>query len=159
MHRSPGITASALLALSLSACGGQAESITESVTATTTRIATITSTPSSASETTIPEPESINTQSDPVEVADTPPTTLPGGARFDPHSGDGYGPEQELPPLCVRFPNDYKCDGGPIAPTVQDQSWPDNDPIAPLMDCFAAGGTEETCGHLRPEGLTGTAVD
>lgn len=31
MHRSPGITASALLALSLSACGGQAESITESV--------------------------------------------------------------------------------------------------------------------------------
>jgi hypothetical protein len=23
---------------------------------------------------------------------------------FDPHSADGYGPSQPLPPLCVRFP-------------------------------------------------------
>jgi hypothetical protein len=23
---------------------------------------------------------------------------------FDPNSGDGYGPNQPLPPLCVRFP-------------------------------------------------------
>ncbi len=28
---------------------------------------------------------------------------------FDPDSGDGYGPNQPLPPLCVRFPDDYDC--------------------------------------------------
>ncbi len=28
---------------------------------------------------------------------------------FDPNSGDGYGPNQPLPPLCVRFPQDYQC--------------------------------------------------
>ena len=26
---------------------------------------------------------------------------------FDPNSGDGYGPNQKLPPLCARFPSDY----------------------------------------------------
>ena len=28
---------------------------------------------------------------------------------FDPNSGDGYGPNQPLPPLCVRFPQQYQC--------------------------------------------------
>ncbi len=28
---------------------------------------------------------------------------------FDPDSADGYGPNQELPPLCVRFPDNYDC--------------------------------------------------
>jgi hypothetical protein len=28
---------------------------------------------------------------------------------FDPDSGDGYGPNQQLPPLCVRFPDQYTC--------------------------------------------------
>lgn len=28
---------------------------------------------------------------------------------FDPNSGDGYGPNQPLPPLCVRFPDQYTC--------------------------------------------------
>lgn len=28
---------------------------------------------------------------------------------FDPDSGDGYGPNQPLPPLCVRFPDQYTC--------------------------------------------------
>lgn len=28
---------------------------------------------------------------------------------FDPDSGDGYGPNQPLPPLCVRFPDQYNC--------------------------------------------------
>jgi hypothetical protein len=33
---------------------------------------------------------------------------------FDPHSGDGYG-NQPLPPLCVRFPDQFICptDGPP----------------------------------------------
>jgi len=31
------------------------------------------------------------------------------------NSGDGYGPNQRLPPLCVRFPDQYTCptDGPP----------------------------------------------
>jgi hypothetical protein len=28
---------------------------------------------------------------------------------FDPNSADGYGPNQPLPPLCVRFPDQYNC--------------------------------------------------
>jgi hypothetical protein len=34
---------------------------------------------------------------------------------FDPNSADGYGPNQPLPPLCVRFPDQYTCptDGPP----------------------------------------------
>jgi hypothetical protein len=34
---------------------------------------------------------------------------------FDPNSADGYGPNQPLPPLCVRFPDQYICptDGPP----------------------------------------------
>ena len=28
---------------------------------------------------------------------------------FDPNSADGYGPNQELPPLCVRFPGQFPC--------------------------------------------------
>jgi hypothetical protein len=28
---------------------------------------------------------------------------------YDPDSGDGYGPNQPLPPLCVRFPDQYSC--------------------------------------------------
>lgn len=28
---------------------------------------------------------------------------------FDPNSADGYGPNQLLPPLCVRFPSQYQC--------------------------------------------------
>jgi hypothetical protein len=28
---------------------------------------------------------------------------------FDPNSGDGYGPNQPLPPLCIRFPDQYPC--------------------------------------------------
>jgi hypothetical protein len=31
---------------------------------------------------------------------------------FDPNSADGYGGMQLMPPLCVRFPNDYPtCNG------------------------------------------------
>ena len=34
---------------------------------------------------------------------------------FDPTSADGYGPNQPLPPKCVRFPDQYTCptDGPP----------------------------------------------
>ena len=34
---------------------------------------------------------------------------------FDPNSADGYGPNQPLPLLCVRFPDQYTCptDGPP----------------------------------------------
>lgn len=34
---------------------------------------------------------------------------------FDPNSADGYGPNQPFPPLCVRFPDQYRCptDGPP----------------------------------------------
>jgi hypothetical protein len=34
---------------------------------------------------------------------------------FDPNSADGYGPNQPLPPFCVRFPYQYTCptDGPP----------------------------------------------
>jgi len=34
---------------------------------------------------------------------------------FDPNSADGYGPNQPLPPKCVRFPDQYTCptDGPP----------------------------------------------
>ena len=34
---------------------------------------------------------------------------------FDPSSADGYGGNQPLPPLCVRFPDQYTCptDGPP----------------------------------------------
>jgi hypothetical protein len=34
---------------------------------------------------------------------------------FDPSSADGYGPNQPLPPKCVRFPDQYTCptDGPP----------------------------------------------
>jgi hypothetical protein len=34
---------------------------------------------------------------------------------FDPNSADGYGSNQPLPPLCVRFPDQYTCptDGPP----------------------------------------------
>ena len=28
---------------------------------------------------------------------------------FDPNSADGYGPNQEIPPFCVRFPSDTQC--------------------------------------------------
>lgn len=28
---------------------------------------------------------------------------------FDPNSADGYGPNQPLPPKCVRFPDQYQC--------------------------------------------------
>jgi hypothetical protein len=28
---------------------------------------------------------------------------------FDPNSADGYGPTQLVPPLCVRFPDQYDC--------------------------------------------------
>ena len=28
---------------------------------------------------------------------------------FDPNSADGYGPNQEIPPFCVRFPSDPQC--------------------------------------------------
>ena len=28
---------------------------------------------------------------------------------YDPNSADGYGPNQPLPPLCVRFPDKYTC--------------------------------------------------
>jgi hypothetical protein len=28
---------------------------------------------------------------------------------FDPNSADGYGPNQPLPPLCVRFADQYSC--------------------------------------------------
>ena len=28
---------------------------------------------------------------------------------YDPNSADGYGPNQPLPPLCVRFPDQYTC--------------------------------------------------
>jgi hypothetical protein len=28
---------------------------------------------------------------------------------FDPNSADGYGPNQPLPPLCIRFPDEYTC--------------------------------------------------
>jgi hypothetical protein len=28
---------------------------------------------------------------------------------FDPNSADGYGPNQPLPPLCIRFPDQYSC--------------------------------------------------
>lgn len=30
---------------------------------------------------------------------------------FDPNSADGYGPTQLVPPLCVRFPDQYDCAG------------------------------------------------
>jgi hypothetical protein len=34
---------------------------------------------------------------------------------FDPSSADGYGPNQPLPPKCIRFPDQYTCpsDGPP----------------------------------------------
>jgi hypothetical protein len=34
---------------------------------------------------------------------------------LDPHSADGYGPNQPLPPKCARFPDQYNCpiDGPP----------------------------------------------
>ncbi|WFN94191.1 hypothetical protein [Gordonia sihwensis] len=44
-----------------------------------------------------PAPEPAPTE----ESADAPPAT------FDPDSGDGYGPNQKLPPLCERFPDEY----------------------------------------------------
>ncbi|MGO9031839.1 protein kinase domain-containing protein [Mycobacterium sp.] len=31
---------------------------------------------------------------------------------FDPDSADGYGPNQPLPPLCIRFPSQYSCPTG-----------------------------------------------
>jgi hypothetical protein len=44
--------------------------------------------------------------------------TCVGGAwihtvpTFDPSSADGYGPNQPLPPLCIRFPDQYSCPTG-----------------------------------------------
>ena len=35
---------------------------------------------------------------------DLPMTYTP---TYNPNSGDGYGPSQQLPPLCVRFPSEY----------------------------------------------------
>ncbi|MBE7338091.1 membrane lipoprotein lipid attachment site-containing protein [Corynebacterium aurimucosum] len=35
---------------------------------------------------------------------DIPMTYTP---TYDPNSGDGYGPDQQLPPLCQRFPSEY----------------------------------------------------
>ncbi|WJR31919.1 hypothetical protein P3F83_15210 [Mycobacteroides immunogenum] len=32
--------------------------------------------------------------------------------EFDAKSADGYGPEQPLPPLCIRFPGQYPCPSG-----------------------------------------------
>lgn len=28
---------------------------------------------------------------------------------FDPNSADGIGPNQPMPPLCIRFPDQYNC--------------------------------------------------
>lgn len=30
----------------------------------------------------------------------------------DPNSADGYGPNQQVPPLCIRFPAQYSCPAG-----------------------------------------------
>ena len=35
----------------------------------------------------------------------------PVSPTFDPNSADGYGPNQPLPPFCVRFPNEPQCNG------------------------------------------------
>lgn len=82
-----------------------------------------------ANPTTVPTTEV--TEPTPAQTTDTPApqcndgAVIPGGngsystcqggqwvsvqPTYDPNSGDGYGPNQPLPPLCVRFPDQYQC--------------------------------------------------
>ncbi|AHI21720.1 hypothetical protein [Corynebacterium vitaeruminis] len=65
-----------------------------------------------SSPVTIPEVEPLGSLDDnPTPTRTTPTRTAPTAASptFNPDSADGYGPDQELPPLCVRFPDQYKC--------------------------------------------------
>ncbi len=83
----------------------------------------------------------------------------PARTTFDPNSADGYGPGQQLPPLCERFPGQYDCDGNPIAPATpsecigfgcspeQDAELAriEHDTTAQFWECMNAGGTQESC--------------
>jgi hypothetical protein len=88
---------------------------------------------------TVADPASANEPAPPTVAPPLPPASVPtcgdgaikpdgGGAdgyftcvggqwahtvpTFDPNSADGYGPNQPLPPKCIRFPGQYSCPTG-----------------------------------------------
>lgn len=98
------------LPLVLSACQSEgspapAESTTSTSSSVTSSSSSVTS---SSVESTSEEPTQVDQEP---EDAPAPVEETPAGPTFDPNSADGYGPNQQLPPLCERFPNDPDCGG------------------------------------------------
>jgi hypothetical protein len=112
-------------------CGS--EGVAYQVPFVATRIADV------PSAVTVADPASANEPAPPPAAPPPPPASVPtcndgaikpdgGGAdsyytcvgghwvltvpTFDPNSADGYGPNQPLPPLCIRFPGQYSCPTG-----------------------------------------------
>lgn len=157
--------AAALLTAGCSSTGddaGPAPSTTSSAVSSTSSTSAPTTSSSAASSTALPastytEPE----QPVPAPAEQPSPVAqVPESPTFDPNSADGYGPSQELPPLCERFPGQYDCDGNPIpqqpAPgecvgfgcsPEQDAELAEVEGNATTLfwECMQAGGTEETC--------------
>lgn len=116
---------------------------------------------SSSQEPTMVEPTTQAEAPAPAPAGQVPPVEqAPAASTFDPNSGDGYGPGQELPPLCERFPGQFDCNGNPIpqAPAPgecvgfgcspeQDAELAELEGNATTLfwECMQAGGTEETC--------------
>ncbi|MGV3159824.1 hypothetical protein ACEE23_01815 [Corynebacterium sp. 32222D000AT] len=67
---------------------------------------------SNSEESTSEDPAQVDQEPEATPVEEQAPVEeAPAGPTFDPNSADGYGPNQQLPPLCERFPNDPDCGG------------------------------------------------
>lgn len=94
----------AIVSCSGSISGTAAPRPASSTAATTTAVA---APASSTAEPSAPATPIADLTTTTVVTTTEQPITPWQSATFDPDSGDGYGPNQQLPPLCVRFPQDY----------------------------------------------------
>ena len=104
------------LPLLLSAC--QSEDTPAPVESTTSSSSAPSTTSTSSSASSSSEQKTSEPSAQPVQEPEAAPVEQqapvdepPASPTFDPNSGDGYGPNQQLPPLCERFPSSPECGG------------------------------------------------